>query len=148
MLLCAPGSLQRDDDALDRLLGGSPADLPLALELPHPSWAGTRSTRAAEHGVTLVATDRDGRDRSRTCDASVRAVYLRLRRTTYTADDLERWAERLAPFLRDGTDAYVFFRHDEDGRVRARARPSWRRAVSVWSGGHPRRRYGSEASPA
>jgi len=42
-------------------------------------------------------------------------LYLRLRRSVYTDADLDLWARRLVPFLDDGMDAYVLFRHDEDG---------------------------------
>ena len=43
-------------------------------------------------------------------------LYLRLRRADYTRDDLTAWLARLEPFLTDGLDAFVFFRHDEVGR--------------------------------
>ena len=116
VLLSLRGSLQRDDDRLERLLRAWPTDVPLALELLHPSWQDLAvHARAEAHGVTLVATDLEGRDEPELRPGPV--VYLRLRRTTYTAADLERWAQRLAPYLRDGTDAYVFFRHDEDGSM-------------------------------
>jgi uncharacterized protein YecE (DUF72 family) len=42
-------------------------------------------------------------------------LYLRLRRTLYGTADLDAWAARLEPFLADGRDAFVFFRHDERG---------------------------------
>ena len=42
-------------------------------------------------------------------------LYLRLRRHDYDAGELDAWAARLEPFLDDGLDAFVFFRHDEDG---------------------------------
>ena len=42
--------------------------------------------------------------------------YLRLRRPDYAPAELERWLGRLEPFLADGVDAYVYFRHDEVGR--------------------------------
>ena len=70
-----------------------PADLPLALELPHPSWVGRRGPRAAGRstGSPLVATDYDGAD-----EPDLRRIgpflYLRLRRTTYSEADLVRWA--------------------------------------------------------
>ena len=39
-------------------------------------------------------------------------------RTDFIDDaGLERWAERLVPFLEAGDDAYVFFRHDAVGRA-------------------------------
>ncbi len=48
-------------------------------------------------------------------------LYLRLRRTAYGTADLDGWAARLEPFLADGRDAYVFFRHDERGATPALA---------------------------
>jgi uncharacterized protein YecE (DUF72 family) len=93
-----------------------PADVPLALELLHPSWQAPEvHARAEAHGVTLVATDLEGRDEPELRAGPV--VYLRLRRNTYAAGDLERWSQQLVPFLRGGSDAYVFFRHDDDGSM-------------------------------
>ena len=43
-------------------------------------------------------------------------LYLRLRRHDYTSDEIDTWADRLAPFLAAGDDVFVFFRHDEVGR--------------------------------
>jgi len=48
-------------------------------------------------------------------------LYLRLRRSTYTDAELDGWARRLVPFLDDGLDAFVLFRHDEDGTSAIRA---------------------------
>jgi uncharacterized protein YecE (DUF72 family) len=116
VLLSAPGRMQRDDVALARLLDARPAGLPLVLELPHPTWAADEvHALLTDHAVPLVAADYDGAD-----EPDLRRIgpylYLRLRRTTYTEPDLFRWADRLAPFLDDGIDAYVFLRHDEDGQ--------------------------------
>ena len=66
------------------------------------------------HDAGLVATDQDDAD-----EPVLRRIgpflYLRLRRTTITDADLDRWAARIRPFLDDGLDAYVFLRHDADG---------------------------------
>ena len=48
-------------------------------------------------------------------------IYLRLRRSSYSEAELEEWAARIEPFLADGLDAFVFFRHDEDGQSPLRA---------------------------
>ena len=48
-------------------------------------------------------------------------LYLRLRRTAYSDEDLDAWAARVAPFLDAGLDAYAFFRHDETGISPGRA---------------------------
>ena len=135
VLLSTRGSQERDDDALERLLAGRPVSLPLALELPHPSWDADEVHRIlAQHEATLVATDWDDRE-----EPTLRRIggflYVRLRRTTYSETDMARWADRLEPFLADGVDAFVFLRHDEDGgnallaetllRLSGEAKGSW-----------------------
>lgn len=117
VLLSLRGSIERDDEALDRMLGVWPTEVPLALELLHPTWeADEVYERMRTHGVTLVATDLEGRDEPDLRRIG-RFVYLRLRRMRYEDADIARWARRLEPFLADGLDAYVFFRHDEDGQM-------------------------------
>jgi len=115
VLMSVLGSLERDDWALERVLQAWPTNVPLALELPHATWADDEVyARLQSHDVSLVSTDWD--DRS---EPDLRRIgsflYLRLRRTSYSDADLERWARRLEPFIGDGMDAFVFFRHDEDG---------------------------------
>jgi uncharacterized protein YecE (DUF72 family) len=115
VLLAAPGTRQRDDAALARLLAAKPVGLPMAISLPHPSWADDEvHARLAAYDVALVATDRDGAD-----EPDLRRMgpflYLRLRRDRYSEAELDRWALRLEPFLADGLDTFVFFRHDDDG---------------------------------
>lgn len=117
VLLSLRASLERDDETLQRALSAWPADVPLALELLHPSWDVSEvHERAQRHGATLVATDLEGRDEPSLHDGGG-FTYLRLRRKRYEAGDIERWSARLEPVLDGGTDVYVFFRHDEDGQM-------------------------------
>jgi uncharacterized protein YecE (DUF72 family) len=117
VLLSVLGSKERDDVALARVLGAWPGATPLALELPHPSWDDEAvRARIRDAGAAMVATDWDDRDEP-LLDTGATFVYLRLRRTAYQPADIERWAERLAPILAAGTDAFVFLRHDEDGAM-------------------------------
>jgi uncharacterized protein YecE (DUF72 family) len=105
----------RDDARLDRLLAAWPAGVPLAIEAQDPSWqADETHDRVRAAGATLVVTDTDeAPDPPLTVTGPL--LYLRLRRTMYGTADLDAWAARLEPFLADGRDAYVFFRHDEHG---------------------------------
>jgi len=121
VLVRVPDPVKRDDAALARMLAAWPADLPVVLEFQHASWQDDEVHEILmRHGAALCATDLDDRDPP---DLRVTApfLYLRLRRTSYDDADLADWAARLAPFLDDGLDAYVFFRHDEDGASALRA---------------------------
>ncbi len=121
VLLRVPDNVARDDARLQVLLGAWPADLPLTLEFQHASWQADevfdllRARRAA-----LCATDLDERDPP---DLRLTGdlIYLRLRRASYTDADLAAWADRLAAFLADGIDCFVFLRHDEHGASALRA---------------------------
>jgi uncharacterized protein YecE (DUF72 family) len=117
VLLSARASLERDDAALDRLLDAWPPERRLALELAHPSWADPAvEARVAAAGATRVANDWDDRDEPSLTSGGA-FVYLRLRRRSYEAADVERWAARLEPMVTAGIDVFVFFRHDEDGQM-------------------------------
>ena len=106
----------RDDDALERLLDAWPIDLPLALELRHPSWEDDEvHDQLRARGVALVTTDTDDLEHPPIIRRIGLLLYLRLRRTDYSAVDLDSWSARLAPFLDDGVDICVFLRHDADG---------------------------------
>ena len=100
----------------ESLLDAWPADMPVSIEFQHSSWhVGEVYDQLADHSAALCATDLDGQltpDLRRTG----RLLYLRLRRTTYATADIGAWAARLAVFLEDGADCYVFFRHDESGK--------------------------------
>jgi uncharacterized protein YecE (DUF72 family) len=121
VLFRVPETSTRDDAALAALLAAWPTDLPLTVEFQHPSWNDDSvHAQLTDAGAALCATDLDDRDLP---DLRVTApiLYLRLRRATYSEEELGRWAARIAPFIEDGLDAYVFFRHDESGDSALRA---------------------------
>ena len=115
VLFRVPDNVHRDDLKLASLLAAWPADMPVAIEFQHSSWhVGEVYDRLAEGSAALCATDLDGEltpDLRRTGPL----LYLRLRRTAYSTADIDAWAARLAVFLADGADCYVFFRHDATG---------------------------------
>jgi len=116
VLFRVPGEMPRDDDALDALLAAWPRALPLVVEPQHPSWHVDETiARLRAAGAVLCATDRDDADEPPLRRTGA-FLYLRLRRSSYDEDALDRWARRLVPFLDDGTDAFVVLRHDQDGR--------------------------------
>jgi uncharacterized protein YecE (DUF72 family) len=109
------------DDRLERLLGAWPSDLPLTLEFQHRSWLVDEVFAALRSaGAALCVTDLPD-EPAPGVHLTGSFLYLRLRRDDYSAGELEAWARRIAPFLEDGRDAYVFFKHDPTGRAPALA---------------------------
>jgi uncharacterized protein YecE (DUF72 family) len=107
---------QRDDARLASLLDAWPRTIPLVLEAQHPSWHVDETFAALRAaGAVLCATDLDDQAEAPDIRRTGPFLYLRLRRTAYDDAALDAWAARVAPFLDDGMDAYVLFRHDEDG---------------------------------
>ena len=106
----------RDDGRLARLLDAWPRSIPLVLEAQHASWHVDETFAALRAaGAVLCTTDLDDRAETPDIRRTGPFLYLRLRRTAYDDAALDAWAARIAPFLDDGMNAYVLFRHDEDG---------------------------------
>ena len=117
ILFRVPDGVARNDERLAGLLGHWPADVPLAIEFQDPSWHVDEVFAAiTAAGAALVTTDLDANAEPPTIRRTGPFLYLRLRRTDYDRASLETWLGRLEPFLADGVDAFVFFRHDEVGR--------------------------------
>jgi uncharacterized protein YecE (DUF72 family) len=117
ILFRVPDGVTRNDERLAGLLAAWPADLPLAMEFQDPTWhvdetfAALRAT-----GAALVTTELAEDEGPPTIRRTGPFLYLRLRRHDYAATELETWLDRLEPFITDGLDAYVYFRHDDVGR--------------------------------
>ncbi|CAN5826994.1 DUF72 domain-containing protein [soil metagenome] len=133
VLFHVPEQIRRDDARLATLLAAWPPDMPLALEFQHPSWLDDEVLALLrENGAALCATDRDDAP-----PPDIRLtgpfLYLRLRRSSYPEEELAAWAGRLVPFLADGCDAFVFFRHDADGETPLRALDLLERTMTALS---------------
>jgi uncharacterized protein YecE (DUF72 family) len=117
ILFRVPDGVVRDDDRLAGLLGTWPADLPLAMEFQDPSWhVDEVFTALRTSGAALVTTELAEDEGPPTIRRTGPFLYLRLRRHDYSSTDLATWLDRLEPFVADGLDAYVYFRHDDVGR--------------------------------
>jgi uncharacterized protein YecE (DUF72 family) len=116
VLYRVPSEIPRSDERLGGLLAAWPRAIPLVVEAQHPSWTADETFAALRAaGAVLCTTDLDDQEAVPDIRRTGPFLYLRLRRSVYTDLDLDAWARRLVPFLDDGMDAYVLFRHDEDG---------------------------------
>jgi uncharacterized protein YecE (DUF72 family) len=125
VLYRVPGDVARTEerhDRLARLLGLWPGRFPLTMEFQHGTWHVDETFNLLRaRGAVLCATDLDEMDEPPFVRVTGPFLYLRLRRTAYTDEDLDAWAARVAPFLEAGLDTYAFFRHDETGISPGRA---------------------------
>ncbi len=122
MLLRIPSEVARSDERLAGVLDAWPSAVPLVVEAQHPTWHVDETFAALRSaGAVLCATDLDDEDDPPDIRRTGPFLYLRLRRHGYDEAGLDGWARRLVPFLDDGMDAYVMFRHDEDGTSALRA---------------------------
>lgn len=116
VLFRVPGEVARNDERLAGMLRAWPAAIPLVVEAQHPSWHVDETFVALRDAdAVLCVTDLDDAAGLPDIRRTGPFLYLRLRRTAYAEADLDAWARRLVPFLDDGMDAFVVFRHDEDG---------------------------------
>jgi uncharacterized protein YecE (DUF72 family) len=117
VLFRVPDGVTRSDERLGAFLAAWPADMPLAVEFQDPSWHVDETFAALRTaGAALVTTELAEDEGPPTIRRMGPFLYLRLRRHDYSTAELETWLDRLEPFLGDGLDAYVYFRHDEVGR--------------------------------
>ena len=122
VLFRIPSEVARNDARLAGVLAAWPRAVPLVVEAQHPSWHVDETFAALRGaGAVLCTTDLDGQDAPPDIRRTGPCLYLRLRAHDYNEAALDAWARRLIPFLDDGMDAYVMFRHDEDGTSAVRA---------------------------
>jgi uncharacterized protein YecE (DUF72 family) len=104
---------KKDVTLLRKLFAAVPGGMRLAMDFGDPSWLDDEVYAILEENdAALVVVDDENRPPWKAHGA---LAYVRLRRPTYSKDDLRRWAERVRhPRFTKG--AYVFFKHEDEGR--------------------------------
>jgi uncharacterized protein YecE (DUF72 family) len=116
ILFQLPPYLRKDTQKLHDLLEMVPRNRRAALEVRHDSWlADDVYAVLREHDAALCAADTDDvEDPDRLLVSTASWGYLRLRRTEYSDDQLEAWMKRVK--AQPWSDAYVFFKHEDEGK--------------------------------
>lgn len=116
ILFQLPPYLRKDTQKLHDLLEMVPGDRRAALEVRHESWhAEDVYAVLRDHDAALCAADVDEvEDPGRMLVPTASWGYLRLRRSDYTDHQLADWRERVK--TQSWSDAYVFFKHEDEGK--------------------------------
>ena len=108
-----PPNMKKDIERLQSFVAHLPADIPAAFEFRHPTWFEDDVLETLRsRNLALCVSDTDDlpvHQIDRTADWG----YLRLRRVSYSGDDLKQWSERIG--MQNWTTAYVFFKHEDEG---------------------------------
>lgn len=114
ILFQLPPSFKKDLQVLKDFLEHLPDGVRAAFEFRHRSWFADEifeSLRA--HNVALCLAE--SAELSTPLEATARFGYLRLRREDYGAPDIARWSEFLQSRADQWSDAFVYFKHEEQG---------------------------------
>ena len=116
LLFQLPPYVRKDVEKLRALLAAVPSERRVAFEVRHASWLDQEvydALRARDAALCAADTD-DVEDPDGLLVRTASWGYLRLRRTDYSDDALGAWRDRVARQSWD--DAYVFFKHEEEGK--------------------------------
>ena len=115
LLFQLPPNCRADAARLDAFLTLVPKDLRVAFEFRHESWhAADVLTVLRSHNAALCIADFG--DRTTPLEATAGHGYLRLRDEGYQPEDLARWAATVRGLDGRWTDAYVYFKHEDEGK--------------------------------
>jgi uncharacterized protein YecE (DUF72 family) len=122
VLFQLPPFFRKDLAKLRDFLATLPQDLRASFEFRHDSWFDDEvfallDSRGA--ALCMAETD-DSKDLQERFVATAGWGYLRLRSTDYTDEELQRWANRIS--AQEWSEAFVFFKHEEEGTGPAFAR--------------------------
>jgi len=101
-----------DEALLAAFLNRVPKEIRCAFEFRNPSWLTDGVYKILEdHGVALCLAESDTFEVPHVLTANF--VYLRLRKTDYSAEEREAISERVKALLAGGRDVFVFFKHED-----------------------------------
>lgn len=110
-LVQIPPNFARDDERLAAFLALLPAGMRAALEVRNRSWHDPVFYALLErHNVALVASQTD-EEPEPTIVRTAPWGYLRLRKTSYSPQELAEWSRRIAGMAWE--ESFVFFKHEQ-----------------------------------
>lgn len=113
LLFQLPPNLKADAGRLEAFLDLLPGGIAAAFEFRHRSWfADETLDLLRDRGRALCVADTEEADPPPVL-GTAGFGYLRLRRASYSDGELAEWAKRVKE--QDWSEAYVFFKHEDEG---------------------------------
>jgi uncharacterized protein YecE (DUF72 family) len=114
LLFQLPPNFKRDVPRLEAFIADMPERRRVAFEFRHASWFDDETYAALKkHGAALCVAD-TGEEPVAPLVATTDWGYLRLRREEFSDAELAEWARRIRE--QPWSDAFVFLKHEEEGR--------------------------------
>ena len=114
ILFQLPPFFRKDAEILGAFLDQLPDGVRAAFEFRHKSWFDEEifATLRMHNAALCIA---ESTDLSTPIEATADFGYLRLRREDYRPEDIARWSETLRSQASRWSDAFVYFKHEEQG---------------------------------
>jgi uncharacterized protein YecE (DUF72 family) len=113
ILFQLPPYLRKDLEKLQNFLSILPGNRAVAFEFRHPSWFDDEVFSCLkERNCALCTAEMDETETANMVPTATWG-YVRLRRSSYSRDDLMNWKERI--LLQQWNHAYIFFKHEDEG---------------------------------
>jgi len=121
ILVQRPPTFKFDTPLLEDFLALKPKAFQFAFEVRHPSWY-MEETYAVlrKHETALCLSETDKQTPPDVITAPF--TYARLRLEDYTPKQIKVWGARFNAWLAQGTDVYVYFKHEDAGKAPAYAK--------------------------
>jgi uncharacterized protein YecE (DUF72 family) len=113
ILFQCPPNLAFDRSLIESFLAFLPPGPRYAFEFRHDSWEAGKEVLASQRAAWCAAETDEAPWPTKLPTAPF--VYLRLRKTQYSDDELRDRARQVSEILRSGTDVYCYFKHEEGG---------------------------------
>jgi uncharacterized protein YecE (DUF72 family) len=111
ILLQLPPNLQRDNERLAEFLPALSPSYRWAIEFRHDSWHhASVENLLRRFNIAWAAAETDTSDAE--CRDTADFLYVRLRRSQYSTQDLRKWGRY---FLGMRKDCYVYCKHEDEG---------------------------------
>ena len=121
ILIQLPPTFKFDRPLLEDFLALRPPAFLFAFEVRHPSWyADDTYAVLRQHETALCLSETDKQTPPDVLTANF--TYARLRLEDYTPNQIKAWKQRFDNWLAQGTDVYVYFKHEDAGKAPAYAR--------------------------